>query len=88
MGRRRVAVNGVEVRLNRTCFRILAELLRSAPDVVTREDLEHLLWGDARPASDALRSHIYALRRVIDPPGGASHIETITGVGFRMRGSS
>jgi DNA-binding winged helix-turn-helix (wHTH) protein len=64
------------------------ELLRSAPDVVTREDLEHLLWGDARPASDALRSHIYALRRAIDPPGEDSRIETVTGVGFRLRGAS
>jgi DNA-binding response OmpR family regulator len=88
MGRRLVTVNGKEVRLNRTCFRILVELLRSAPDVVTRGDLENLLWGDARPASDALRSHIYALRRAIDPPGGDSRIETVTGVGFRMRGAS
>jgi DNA-binding response OmpR family regulator len=85
MGRRRVTVSGAEVRLNRTCYRILVELLRSAPDVVTREDLEHLLWGDARPASDSLRSHIYALRRALGDP---SFIETVTGVGFRMRGSS
>jgi DNA-binding response OmpR family regulator len=87
VGRRRVTVKGEEVRLNRTCFRILVELLRSAPDVVTREDLEHLLWGDTRPASDALRSHIYALRRAIDPSDGDSQIETVTGVGFRLRGA-
>lgn len=88
MGRRRVAVDGKPVRLNRTCFRILVELVRAAPDVVTREDLEHRLWGDARPASDALRSHIYGLRQAIDSPGGASLIETVTGIGFRIRGAS
>jgi DNA-binding response OmpR family regulator len=86
MGQRRATINGVPVRLNRTCFRILVELIRAAPNVVMREDLEHLLWGDTRPASDALRSHIYALRRVIDPPGGASFIETVTGIGFKLRG--
>jgi DNA-binding winged helix-turn-helix (wHTH) protein len=48
--------------LNRTCYRILVELMRAALHVVTREDLEHRLWGDCEPASDALRSHIYALR--------------------------
>lgn len=88
MGRRRVTVDGKPVRLNRTCFRILVELMRSAPDVVTREDLEHLLWGDTRPASDALRSHIYALRRAIDSPCEASYIETVTSVGFRLRDAS
>jgi DNA-binding response OmpR family regulator len=85
IGRRCVTVEGKQVLLNRTCFSILVELLRSAPDVVTREDLEHLLWGDARPASDALRSHIYALRRAIDPPGEASFIETVTAIGFKIR---
>jgi DNA-binding response OmpR family regulator len=85
MGRRRVTVDGKQVSLNRTCFRILVELLQSTPDVVTREDLEHLLWGDTRPASDTLRSHIYALRRAIDSPGKVSFIETVTGIGFKVR---
>jgi DNA-binding response OmpR family regulator len=88
MGRRSVTVEGRQIHLNRTCFRILVELLHSAPDVVTREDLEHLLWGDARPASDALRSHIYALRQAIDPPGKLSFIETVTGIGFKVREQS
>lgn len=84
-GRRQVTVNGKPVSLNRTCFRILVELIRRAPDVVSREDLEHMLWGDVRPASDALRSHIYTLRRAVDSPGETSRIETVTGFGFRIR---
>jgi DNA-binding response OmpR family regulator len=86
VGQRRVTINGVPARLNRTCYRILVELIRAAPNVVMREDLEHMLWGDARPASDALRSHVYALRRVIDNPGEASFVETVTGIGFKLRG--
>jgi DNA-binding response OmpR family regulator len=83
-GQRAVTKGGLAVELNRTCYRILVELMSKAPDVVTREDLEHLLWGDMRPASDALRSHVYALRKAIDTPGEASLIETVHGVGFRM----
>jgi DNA-binding response OmpR family regulator len=84
MGQRLVAKNGVAVELNRTCYRILVELMSKAPDVVTRENLEHLLWGDMRPASDALRSHVYALRKTIDAPNEESLIETVHGVGFKM----
>ncbi len=86
MGRREVTQAGKLVQLNRTCFRILVELMQAAPQVVKREDLEHLLWGDFKPASDVLRSNIYALRKALVCPGKASPIETVVGVGFRMRG--
>lgn len=85
MGRRRVTKEGRTIKLNRTCFRILVELMRSAPCVVAREDLEHLLWGDFKPGSDVLRSHIYSLRKALDASGKDSLIETVVGVGFRMR---
>jgi DNA-binding response OmpR family regulator len=84
MGQRQVTHGGRSVHLNRTCYRILVELMRAAPQVVTREDLEHRLWGDYKPASDALRSHIYALRKALDVAGEGAPIETIVGVGFRM----
>lgn len=85
LGRRQVTNDGAPVKVNRTCFRILVELMRAAPSVVPREDLEHLLWGDFKPASDVLRTHIYALRKALDASGKKSLIETIVGVGFRMR---
>lgn len=85
MGRREVTQAGRPVQVNRTCFRILVELMQAAPQVVRREELEHLLWGDFQPASDVLRSHIYALRKALGGQGKAP-IETVVGVGFRMRG--
>lgn len=88
LGQRQVTKAGISIQLNRTCFRILVELMRCAPRVVTRDDLEHLLWGDFKPASNVLKSHIYALRKALDSPGEASLIETVIGVGFRMRGAS
>ena len=84
-GQRLVTKNGGVVTLNRSCYRILVELMSRMPDVVRREDLEHRLWGDMRPGSDALRSHVYALRRALGESGEGSLIETVHGVGFRMR---
>lgn len=86
-GKRLVTRNGVVVTLNRSCYRILVELMSRVPDVVKREDIEHLLWGDMRPGSDALRSHVYALRKALGESGEGSLIETVHGVGFRMGGA-
>ena len=83
-GQRLVAKAGKPIKLNRTCYRILVELMRAAPAVVSREDLEHLLWSDFKPASDVLRTNIYALRKALDSPGEESLIETVVGVGFRF----
>ena len=88
MEQRQVTRDGKSVKLNRTCFHILVELMRSSPAVVAREDLEHMLWSDFKPASDVLRSHIYTLRKALDTPGETSLIETVVGVGFRMRSPS
>ena len=85
LGQRLVTKEGTPVKLNRTCYRILVELMRAAPSVVAREDLEHQLWSDFKPASDVLRSNIYALRKALDSPGKESLIETVVGVGFKMR---
>lgn len=82
---RSVTKDGVPIELNKTCFTILIELLSAAPKVVTREYLERKIWDDYTPASDVLRTHIYALRKKIDTPGEESVIETILGVGFKIR---
>jgi DNA-binding response OmpR family regulator len=57
--------------------RLLHTLMRHAPRVVSRDELESALWGDEqRPASDALRSHLYQLRRLIESAGGPALIRT------------
>ena len=37
--------------------------MRQSPKVVTKQELMMELWGDEEPESDALRSHIYNLRK-------------------------
>jgi DNA-binding winged helix-turn-helix (wHTH) protein len=58
--------------------------MEASPTVVTRAELETLLWGDECPASDALRSHLYQLRRAIEQPRGERVLHTVHGVGYRL----
>jgi len=75
---------GKLLRLNQLQFRLLRCLMIRAPQVVTREQLEHELWKDAPPDSDALRSHLYQLRQVIDRPFDYPMLETVRGMGYRL----
>ena len=73
------------LKLSPTAFRILRILMRESPKVVSREQLEHELWGDLVPDSDALRSHLYNLRKAVDKPFEHALLETLPGVGFSIR---
>ena len=52
--------------------------------VVTRDEIEHTLWGDEPPASDTLRSQIYKLRKQVDKPFEQALIVTSQGTGYRI----
>jgi len=65
-------------------YRLLAALMRTAPRVATRAALEHAVWGDDPPASDALRSHLHALRLALDKPFERPMLVTVQGVGYRL----
>jgi len=40
------------------------------------------------PGSDVLRSHMYTLRKKIDKPFDHAMIETVHGLGFRLKETS
>ncbi|MEE5093052.1 response regulator transcription factor [Pseudomonas alliivorans] len=65
---------------------LLEVLMRNSPDVVTRTQLESLVWGDRVPDGDLLRSHMHLLRRTIDSDCAAGDrlLHTVSGVGFRL----
>ncbi|THF61564.1 response regulator transcription factor [Pseudothauera rhizosphaerae] len=65
-------------------LKLLAVLMRKSPAVVRREVLEEALWGDSPPDSDALRSHIHALRQQIDKPFDRPLLHTVHGIGYRL----
>ena len=47
--------------------------------------MEYLLWGDDPPESGALRTHIHDLRQQIDKNFTCALIETVHGIGWRLR---
>ncbi|MEH6785193.1 MAG: response regulator transcription factor [Alcanivorax jadensis] len=83
--RQEVRRDGQLLKLSPTAFRILRILMRESPKVVSREQLEHELWGDLVPDSDALRSHLYNLRKAVDKPFENALLNTLPGVGFSIQ---
>jgi DNA-binding response OmpR family regulator len=65
-------------------YKILELLMERSPQVVKREELEHLIWNNTRPDSDALRAHMHVLRTLIDKPFDTQLLHTIWGVGYQM----
>ena len=79
-----VARGGKAIQLNPIGLKLLHILMESSPSVVTRQDLEHRVWGEELPDSDSLRVHIHGLRAAIDKPFGKPLIQTRHGIGYRM----
>lgn len=75
---------GQRIDLSPVCMKLLQRLMEKSPSVVSREDLETLLWADELPDGDALRSHLYKLRQAIDKPFDRPLIHTAHRVGYRI----
>jgi len=76
--------DGKVLHLYPACRKLLEVLMQASPAAVTRERLEHALWGDEPPDGDMLRSHIYELRRSVDGPFAEKLIHTLPRVGYRL----
>ena len=75
---------GQRLNLTPIALKVLTELMRAAPRVVSRRDLERAVWGEALPDSDTLRSHLYTLRKVVDRPFVRPLLHTVHGAGYRL----
>jgi DNA-binding response OmpR family regulator len=84
---RRVVVGGREVRLTPLEFKLLATFVQNRNQVLSRDQLLNLVWGDPYGVSgDQVKLYVGYLRRklVPDAPGEAP-IETLRGFGYRYR---
>src|SRR4051795_439627 len=90
LGARRVFVDGSEVALSRKEFDLLAELVRHAGEVVTREDLIARVWDENWFGSTkTLDVHVGWLRgKLGDDASSPRLLHTVRGVGFRFVGPS
>ncbi|MGY8525337.1 response regulator transcription factor [Paracidovorax citrulli] len=65
-------------------MQLLVVLLRRPGQLLSRAELEQLLWGAEQDTSDALRTHIAQLRRALQGEDGRSPLVTVHGRGYRL----
>lgn len=82
--RKQASRDGQVLDVSSMGFKILTVLGEAYPQVVTRSELSQALWGDEPTQSDALRSHIYQLRTVLDKPFAFPLLKTVFGAGFTL----
>lgn len=79
---RTVHVGGSEVDLTAREYALLETLVRRRGRIVSREQLQQLLYGfDDDVASNTIKVHVSSLRRKL----GHDAIETVRGMGYRVR---
>ncbi|MFH9427894.1 response regulator transcription factor [Streptomyces sp. NPDC017615] len=79
---RTVTVAGVEVRLTRREFDVLAMLAARPEEVHSREEILDRIWGDAfLAASRSLDVHVASIRA---KTGRAQLVRTVRGFGYRL----
>jgi DNA-binding response OmpR family regulator len=65
---------------------LLAHLMREESRVCTREELHSAVWGyDHDPGTNIVQVYVGYLRRKLARPGSPAPIETLRGVGYRLR---
>jgi two-component system response regulator RegX3 len=84
---RRATLAGEELQLSRKEFDLLAELVRNAGRVVTREALMDRVWDENWFGSTkTLDVHVRWLRgKLGETAENATYLQTVRGVGFRFR---
>ena len=84
---RRTAWRGAEtLTLTTREFTILELLMRSPGAVVSREEILEQAWGEREePMSNTIDVLVGRLRRKLDRPRQPSRVETVRGMGYRLR---
>jgi DNA-binding response OmpR family regulator len=81
LSRREVSVDGEVIRLSAREFDLLHALMRQPGRVLSREQLEHNLYGGGEDVgSNTVEVHIHHLRRKL----GAERIRTVRGAGYAV----
>ncbi len=84
LGAHRVTLDGEEVALTATEFRLLAELFQNSGRVLTRDRLLNSVWGyEFEGYARTVDTHIRRLRQKLG--SCADMIETVRGVGYRFK---
>lgn len=81
-----VCVNGKEIRLTRTEYAILKLFLQNPMQVITKSLLLERISTDTPDCTESsLKMHVSNLRKKLREAGGRDYIESVWGIGFRMK---
>jgi DNA-binding response OmpR family regulator len=84
-GRHRCALSGEPLDLTPREFALLRYLMTHPSVTLSKQDLLEHVWGENDAADhNVVQVYVSALRRKIDPPDGASLVETVRGIGYRL----
>lgn len=84
---RRVWRGSTEVALSSREFALLEALMRRPGQVLNRDELLGLVWGERREvASNVVDVYVGYLRAKIDRPFGLNSLHTVRGAGYRLSG--
>jgi non-specific serine/threonine protein kinase len=78
-------VGGLAVELEHKPLRVLAELLRHADEVLTRQELNETVWAGRPTVDEVLSNCILKLRKALGD-SGSRHIVTVPRVGYKLSG--
>lgn len=79
-------VDGVPIKLTRTEYAILKLLMRNSRQVVTKSVLLDRISEDTPDCTEtSLKMHISNLRKKLRDAGGGDCIESVWGIGFKMK---
>jgi DNA-binding response OmpR family regulator len=83
---RRCRRAGRDIALTPREFALLEALMRSRGEVVSKQKILDEVWGlDFQGAPNVVEVYVGYLRRKIDTPFGRASLETLRGVGYRLR---
>ena len=85
LGRRELLSNGVVVPIGARAFEIIEVLVRSANELVTKDDLMARIWPGAMVGENTLQVHISAIRKAFGQD--RAMLKTASGRGYRLLGS-
>ncbi len=80
----RAEFKGESLALTQIGFKILLLLAQHYPSAVSRSQMVQAIWGDVPPQSDALKSHIYSLRKQLEQASGHELLKTIHHLGYQL----
>ncbi|MDQ1090413.1 MULTISPECIES: response regulator transcription factor [unclassified Siphonobacter] len=84
---RQVSRAGQSIALTPREYQLLEQLMRQAGRVITKAQLTEKVWeSDFDRGSNVVEVHVHQLRKKIDRGFSIPLLETVVGVGYRLRG--